>query len=232
MRRLLLTAMLTVVALGGSAHAQPAATSTEVVREFFDAFSNADAKAYERDMATLERLYAPDVKWKDTIFRFDDRAGTMGMWRILLARGADSKFSYRILSTDGDKVTVNWLADYKVFGRPVHNDVMATLVVRNGRIVAHEDVYSWEKWARQAFPLGGVSNIFPVKQIIMGGLNLFLKARIFIASFGAAREASREQAKDEARESKAPGQDRAPRQVSETRGLNGALERERGGVRR
>ena len=56
------------------------------------------------------------------------------------------------MSAQGDEVVVNWHADYKLFGNPVHNDVMATLVIQNGKIVQHTDVYSWDKWLAQVIP--------------------------------------------------------------------------------
>ena len=125
----------------------------------------------------------------------------------------------------GDKAVVHWLADYALFGRPIHNNVTATLVVKNGKIVTHEDVYSWKNWARQAFPLGPVSNWWPVKQVLMGGLNLFLKAKITLDSWmkpapkaedERAKESKTETARDAAAESR----------ISKTAGLNGALGRE------
>jgi ketosteroid isomerase-like protein len=181
MKRVALAALLAVCAFAAPVRAQEKAAEkkaaekpAEVVRTFFDAFCKGD-------MPTLERLYTPDVKWKDPIFSFDDRAGTMGMWRILLAPSPEKKFTYEIKSVKGDTVVVNWLADYELLGRKIHNDVTATLVVKDGKIVRHEDVYSWDKWARQAFPLGGAVNWWGVKPILIGALNLFLRAQIAMA---------------------------------------------------
>lgn len=172
MRRIVLAAAFAALASLTLVPARAAERSPEaVVREFYDAFCR-------HDPATLERLYAPDVKWRDTIFSFDDRAGTMGMWRIEL--GSDAKFRYRVLSVDGDTVKVNWLADYHLFGRPIHNDVTATLVVKDGLIVSHVDDYDWARWAKQAFPLGSASSWPGVKQVLMGALNVGMRAQIFL----------------------------------------------------
>src|SRR5580698_6826155 len=51
----------------------PSGPAVQVVSQFYDAFVKGDT-------ATMENLYSPDVKWKDTIFSFPDRKGTMGMW--------------------------------------------------------------------------------------------------------------------------------------------------------
>ena len=132
--------------------------SEQVARRFYDAFCVGD-------LATLEQLYAPDVRFKDEIFAFQDRAGTMGMWGILL-KTEGAKFRYEFLSAEGETAKVRWLADYEVFGRPVHNVIEATLTIREGRIVEHRDAFSWERWSRQALPLGGLPTWGPAEHVI------------------------------------------------------------------
>ncbi|MBI3272445.1 MAG: nuclear transport factor 2 family protein [Planctomycetes bacterium] len=168
---LLATLALSCASLGSAVPAAPAASPRDVARTFYDAF-------IKGDVATLQGLYAPDVKFRDEIFTFSDRAGTMGMWRVLVDPKSGGRFSYEILGADANTATVRWIADYKFpspkFGRKVHNVVTATLVVRNGRIVDHHDSFSWEKWSRQAFPLGALSSWPPVakflKMVIRGVL--------------------------------------------------------------
>ena len=48
--------------------------------------------------------------------------------------------------------------------------VTATLVVRGGRIVSHVDDFSWERWARQALPLGRLSAWGPVARAVKATL--------------------------------------------------------------
>jgi hypothetical protein len=161
-----------VLALAGVSQAQPidrplgdtsqTATPSEterVARTFYDAFVVGDVK-------TLERCYSPTVKFKDEIFTFDDREGTIGMWRVLTDPSGGAKFSYRVVSIEGEVATVNWLADYKLFGRPIHNDITARLVVRGGVIVEHTDSFSWATWSRQAFPLGRLSTWRPIEKTL------------------------------------------------------------------
>ncbi len=161
-----------VLALAGVSQAQPidrplgdtsqTATPSEterVARTFYDAFVVGDVK-------TLERCYSPTVKFKDEIFTFDDREGTIGMWRVLTDPSGGAKFSYRVVSIEGEVATVNWLADYKLFGRPIHNDITARLVIRGGVIVEHTDSFSWANWSRQAFPLGRLSTWKPIEKTL------------------------------------------------------------------
>lgn len=156
--------LLGALLLGGPpAPAAPGGAPADVARAFYDAFCKGDT-------ATMEALYAPGVQFHDEIFDFPDRAGTMGMWRVLTDPASGGRFTYSVLGVKGDVVTVKWLADYKFpskdFGRPVHNEVTATLVVRNGRIVKHTDRFSWEKWSRQALPFGGLSSWGPAASAI------------------------------------------------------------------
>lgn len=150
----------------GAAHAQAERSPREVARRFYDAFCAGDA-------ATLEQLYHPQVKFKDEIFRFQDRAGVMGMWRLLTAKEAGAKFTYELLGVEGEVATVRWKADYKFpppDGNPVHNVITARLVVKDGLIVEHTDSFSWHRWSSQAFGLGPwvawVTSVPGVKSLI------------------------------------------------------------------
>jgi ketosteroid isomerase-like protein len=171
-----------LAALPAIAHALPDATPSPeaVANQFYTAFC-------AHDPATLAKLYAPDVQYQDTIFTFTDRAGVMGMWGVLDAPSS-GKFSYQILSVEGDVVTVHWDAYYAfpLTGRPVHNSVMAELTVKDGLIVQHHDSYPWGAWAAQAFPFGAsVSSWGPVKAGLMG----VVRTAVWVAEVPAKLEA-------------------------------------------
>lgn len=169
---------LTFVLTAGTLHAQevggalgldgpPPATrpgeAEAVARRFYDAFVKGDT-------STMASLYAPDVRFRDAIFSFDDRKGTMDMWGVLLDPASGGKFRWELLGAEGETARARWIADYEVLGRPVHNVITATLTVRGGKIVRHVDDFSWDRWARQAFPLGSVSSWRPVKHVLQAGV--------------------------------------------------------------
>jgi ketosteroid isomerase-like protein len=131
----------------------------ETVRAFYDAFTT-------KKLDTVESLYAPDAKFKDEIFEYQDRAGTMNMWRSIFAKGPDLKTSYRILGVEGDTVKAHWVADYTIFGRKVHNEIDTTMKVKDGKIVEHRDSFPWDKWAKQALPLGPLGATKPVRELV------------------------------------------------------------------
>lgn len=131
---------------------------TDVVTEFYRAFVSGD-------FAGMESRYDEAVSFRDPVFEYSDRAGTMRMWRKLLGGGA-GRFSFQVLGAEGDTVSVRWIADYELLGRPVHNEIVATMVVRHGRIVEHRDDFPWDQWAEQALPFGRLSSTRPVRWVM------------------------------------------------------------------
>ena len=125
-------------------HPDPA----EVARAFYRALASDDFDA-------MTALYAPDVEFRDMVFAYQDRAGTMQMWRRLRAMAPrPAKIGYTPGRVEGEVAHGSWTADYKVGLRPVHNELTCALTVRGGRIVRHHDSSDWARWAAQAFPLG------------------------------------------------------------------------------
>ncbi len=143
-----------------TARAAPAAVASpkDVVTQFYAAFEKGDT-------ATLARLYHPAVKFQDAMFSYEDRAGTMKMWTKILA-DPSTKIRFTMDSVDGKQVTGHWVADYKILGRPVHNEIKTTMTVENGLITSHKDDFSWNKWAPQALPLGHLATLPGIKQLV------------------------------------------------------------------
>lgn len=122
----------------------------EVAERFYDAFVN-------RRLDDMEALYDEDVRFQDTLFTLEGREATMRMWRALLRPGS-STFRYTFREAQGDLAVGDWVADYRLGNRPVHNEIESRLAVRDGRIIEHTDSFPWSSWARQAFPLGPLVN--------------------------------------------------------------------------
>ncbi|MFT3710409.1 MAG: nuclear transport factor 2 family protein [Archangium sp.] len=139
------------------------ASPRDVVSQFYAAFEHKNVDA-------MEQLYAPNLKFKDAIFEFGDRAGTTHMWRNLFKTDPNAKLKFTIDSADGPNVKGHWVADYHVNGRPVHNEVSTTMKVVDGKITEHRDDFDWKKWAPQAFPAG--------KLFTLPGLDSLAKALV------------------------------------------------------
>ena len=145
-----------VGATAGVRPAAPSASPVEVANAFFGAFQ-------KQDTATFDKLYAPGATFKDPIYDLQGKGEVVHMWKSLFKAGKDLKMTYQVLESGPDSAKVAWKADYKVFGRPVHNEAVTELKVKDGQIVAQQDSWSWSKWARQALPLGPLVDFPPVK---------------------------------------------------------------------
>ena len=79
------------------------------------------------------------------------------MWRMLAARSSDLRLELLERAADGDRGSAHWVAHYTFSqtGRPVVNDVRASLRFADGLIVEHRDEFDFYRWARQALgPVG------------------------------------------------------------------------------
>jgi limonene-1,2-epoxide hydrolase len=146
------------------APAGPTPSSAEVATAFYEAFQ-------KRDVAAMDKLYAPTATFKDPIYDLESRDETTRMWRTLFKTGKNLEVQFKVLESGPEGAKVSWNADYEVFGRKVHNECVAHLTIKDGKIVAHRDEWSWSKWARQALPLGPLAELKPVRAVV----NFFLQ---------------------------------------------------------
>jgi hypothetical protein len=217
---------------------EPAA---EVVDRFYEAFSTSD-------FDTMEKIYAPQVHWQDTIFQADGREKTMGVWRFELAPSVGGKITYHVVSSTppdasgNSTVKVQWRDVYSFFGNPVDHAIDATLTVNSaGQITDHRESYSWSEWAHQAFPwLGDL-----VDQPLVGaGLRWFLRRGVYTkvwfdevmrdlrpAPEEPAKESTEEKPLDPELRGKIAGRDATAAGAEPRVGMSEVLERETSGER-
>ncbi len=148
-------------------NAAPVASPSDVVSAFYKAFESKDVDAQEK-------LYAPNVKFKDAIFSFDNAKDTANMFRSLTKVDPNAKIKFTLDSADGSAVKGHWVADYHVLGRPVHNEVSTTMKVVDGKITEHTDDFSWKKWAPQAFPAGALFTLPGLDVLARAAVRAFL----------------------------------------------------------
>jgi len=137
------------------------ADNAAVIRELYEALDRHDGE-------TMARQYAPDGRFRDPAFGELTGEEAGDMWRMLTGRAKDLKVELAEHSADGDAGTAHWIATYTFStGRPVVNDIHARFRFREGRIVDHEDSFSFWRWARQALgPAGLVLGLPPMSQLV------------------------------------------------------------------
>jgi hypothetical protein len=118
----------------------------ETVRDFYEAFTHLRWNE-------VERLYAKDLSYKDPLFEHKSGAAAIHMWKTLF-QADELKMGYEVTGVEGNVVKGRWTADYTFNGRPVHEVSESRFLVKDGKIVSHQDDFSVVAWAKQAFPLG------------------------------------------------------------------------------
>jgi ketosteroid isomerase-like protein len=127
------------------------AANEQLIERFYAAFA-------ERDGAAMAACYAPDVRFSDPVFPDLRGAEAGAMWRMLTSRGTDLRVELLERDADGDRGSARWRATYTFTetGRPVVNDVRASLRFADGLIAEHTDSFDFYRWARQALGTTGM----------------------------------------------------------------------------
>lgn len=116
----------------------------------------------------MAMLYAPDARFRDPAFGELSGEEAGDMWRMLTSRATDLRVELAEHEAEGDRGSARWIATYTFrTGRPVVNEIDARFRFRDGRIVEHEDSFSFNRWARQALgPAGSVLGLWPLRLLI------------------------------------------------------------------
>ena len=107
--------------------------SKELVTRFYSSLQAGDGDV-------MAGCYADNVVFEDPAFGELHGEDAGDMWRMLCSRGSDLELDYHILEASTTAARVNWIATYTFStGRPVRNDIMATMRIEDGKIVDHRD---------------------------------------------------------------------------------------------
>jgi len=121
----------------------------QLIQNFYNAFAASDAEA-------MVNLYADDIEFEDTAFGPLKGDNAKNMWRMLL-KTPGIKILASNIKADNQTGSADWVAEYtfSLTGRKVINKVHAEFQFSNGKIVKHTDIFSFWKWANQAFGIKG-----------------------------------------------------------------------------
>lgn len=125
--------------------------NAKLVEQFYLAFQQLDAEA-------MCRCYADSIHFSDPVFT-DLRGEQAGdMWRMLCSRAKDFSLRFDGIEADDHSGKAHWVATY-VFsqtGRLIVNDIQASFVFKDGKIVQHRDQFDLWTWSRQALGAKGL----------------------------------------------------------------------------
>jgi ketosteroid isomerase-like protein len=119
--------------------------NANLIERFYSALS-------ARDGAAMARCYAPEATFEDPAFGNLDAGDAGAMWRMLTSRAGDLTVDVSEINVDDRAGSARWIAHYTFTqtGRPVVNDIRASLRFADGLISEHRDRFDWWRWARQA----------------------------------------------------------------------------------
>jgi hypothetical protein len=114
-----------------------------VLTHLYDALARRDGEA-------MARLYAPDARFEDPVFRIAG-ADIGRMWIGLTRRAKQFEISYTIVEEGPASGRVEWTARYLFGGRrPVVNVIESEIHLEHVRIVRQVDRFDFARWAAQA----------------------------------------------------------------------------------
>lgn len=125
--------------------------NTELVDKFYTAFADGDFKR-------MAECYHKNIVFEDPAFGVLEGNRAVKMWEMLLSQNSGViKISCNTIQTSFEKGTAHWVAEY-TFGpnnRKVNNTVCANFKFKDGKIIAHKDVFNLWRWSQQALGLPG-----------------------------------------------------------------------------
>ena len=122
------------------------------IEAFYQAF-------HERKAEEMVSHYHKDIVFSDPGFGTLKGAEAANMWRMLISRiNPEGTIEVSNIKVNGNEATAEWVANYQ-FGpgkRKVVNHIQASFVFEDGKIIKHDDVFSFWKWSSQALGLPGM----------------------------------------------------------------------------
>lgn len=122
----------------------------QLINNFYTCFQNKDYKG-------MQNCYADNATFSDEVFVNLDAAQAKAMWQMLITSGKDLKLEFKNINADEKSGSAEWTATYifSTTGKKVINHINASFLFGNGKIIKHNDKFSFYKWARQALgPVG------------------------------------------------------------------------------
>jgi ketosteroid isomerase-like protein len=123
----------------------------QLIQNFYTCFQNKDYKG-------MQNCYADNATFSDAVFVNLNAAQVKAMWQMLITRGKDLQLEFKNIVAGEKSGNAEWTAAYTFSstGKKVINNIKASFLFENGKIIKHTDSFSFYKWARQALGPAGI----------------------------------------------------------------------------
>ena len=148
----------------------------DLITQFYTAFQ-------QGDFSTMQKSYHDEAHFNDPAFQNLKASEVRAMWQMLITAAKDLKITFSDIEVDDKKGSCTWEAKYTFSrtGRSVHNIIKANFEFKDGKIIKHNDHFSFWRWSRQALGISGLllgwSNMLQkkVQTTARKGLEVFMK---------------------------------------------------------
>ena len=142
-----------------------------LIRHFYEAFARKDYK-------TMQDAYHEDASFSDPVFHNLSAAEARAMWKMLLTSAKDLTIAFDNIRADDREGACHWEARYTFSGtgRKVHNIIKARFEFSEGKILRHDDDFSFWKWSRMA--LGGPGWLMGWSPYLLNAVRRKVKGRL------------------------------------------------------
>lgn len=122
-----------------------------LISKFYTAFQN-------KDVSTMQECYSDQATFSDAAFIALNAKQVRAMWAMLIKGGKDMRVEFSNVRAEGEVVKAHWDAYYtfSATGRKVLNQIDASFIIENGKIVKHTDHFDFYTWSKQALGLSGL----------------------------------------------------------------------------
>ena len=123
----------------------------ELIIKFYSAFKNKDFKS-------MQECYSDSAVFSDSVFQNLNSSQVKAMWEMLCKNGKDLQLEFKNVSANETTGNAEWIATYTFSrtGNKVVNKIKADFVFENGKIVKHNDYFSFYIWSKQALGMSGL----------------------------------------------------------------------------
>lgn len=125
-------------------------TNEQLIHHFYTSFQRKDIQA-------MQDCYAENAQFNDPVFTNLNATEVRSMWAMLVKNGKDMRLEFKNIKANDNGATAEWDAWYTFSktGNKVHNQIKASFMIENGKIVRHTDHFNFYKWASQALGITG-----------------------------------------------------------------------------
>jgi len=123
----------------------------QLIHLFYSSFQS-------RDVKTMQACYGDDATFSDPVFNGLNAKEVCAMWEMLLKSGKDLRIEFGNVRASQHGATANWDAYYtfSTTGNKVVNRITASFTIEHGKIVKHQDNFSFYTWSKQALGITGL----------------------------------------------------------------------------